>query len=162
MLKKMCDLFTTIILMLLLVFAAILIVPKFLGFTSFAVLSGSMEPKIPVGAIVYVEEVDPNTLFVGDIVSYRLTQELAVTHRVESIDYQKKVLITKGDANKVADAEAIKFQNIIGKVKFHIPLLGYLSIYVKTPLGIAAACGVVFIILLVNFISEIFSKKNKK
>ena len=48
--------------LLLVVIAALLLVPKLLGYTQYAVISGSMEPNIPVGSIVYDKEVEPEEL----------------------------------------------------------------------------------------------------
>ena len=62
MLKKICGFLSTILLIVLFALAVLLIGPNLLGMKSFAVLSGSMEPKIPVGSIVFVDEVEPATL----------------------------------------------------------------------------------------------------
>ena len=66
--------------------AAALVVPPLLGYQSMAVLSGSMEPKIGVGAIVYAKEVDVAELETDDIITYRLTGNTMVTHRIVEID----------------------------------------------------------------------------
>jgi signal peptidase len=45
---------------------------------------------------------------------------------------------------------------------FHIPYLGYISIYAKTPLGIAVVCGVLIVLILLNFIPDILEEDKKK
>ena len=158
MLKKICNLLTTLILFGLAVIAALLIIPTILGYKSLAVLSGSMEPKYPVGAIVYTKEVDPNTLQVGDVISYSIGEETLVTHRVFKIIPEEKQLITKGDANDTEDMNPVAYSAVVGKVQFHVPYLGYISIYAKSPLGIVAICGILIVMILLIFIPEILDE----
>lgn len=158
MLKKICNLLTTLILLGLAIIAALLIIPTILGYKSLAVLSGSMEPKYPVGAIVYAKEVDPSTLQVGDVISYSIGEETLVTHRVFKIIPEEQQLITKGDANDTEDINPVAFSAVVGKVQFHAPYLGYISIYAKTPLGIVAICGILIIMILLIFIPEILDE----
>ena len=49
-----------------------------------------------------------------------------VTHRIVSVDREEKLVTTKGDANQVCDASPVSWENIEGKVRFHIPGIGYL------------------------------------
>lgn len=53
MTKKICSVLSMVVFLGLFVVAGFLFVPKILGYHEYAVLSGSMEPGIPVGAIVY-------------------------------------------------------------------------------------------------------------
>ena len=50
MIKKICSVLSMVVFLGLLVIAGFLFVPKMLGYDEYAVLSGSMEPGIPVGA----------------------------------------------------------------------------------------------------------------
>ena len=52
--------------------AVALLLPRVFGYTPYAVLSGSMEPELPVGSMVYVHETDPATLHPGDVVTLSL------------------------------------------------------------------------------------------
>ena len=158
MLKKICNLLTTIMLLALAILAGLLIIPTLLGFKSLAVLSGSMEPKYPVGSIVYAKEIDPTLLKVGDVVSYSIGEETLVTHRVFKMMPEEMQLLTKGDANETEDINPVPYSSIVGKVQFHAPYLGYVSIYAKTPLGIVAICAVLIIMILLIFIPEIIEE----
>lgn len=162
MFKRICSFLSTIILIVLAIIAALLIVPKFLGYSQYAVLSGSMEPNIHVGAIVYDKEVDADSLEVGDVVTYQLGSDTLVTHRITEIDTANQTVTTQGDANDTADASPVSYENIKGVCAFSIPVLGYLSIYGKTPIGIAAICGILIILILLNFLPEIFAKEEKQ
>ena len=162
MLKKICEFLTGIIITCLVILAGVLIIPRVLGFQSLAVLSGSMEPEISVGAIVFAKETDPATITIGDVITYRISDKTMVTHRVEMLDFDNGQLYTKGDANNTRDAAPVAFENIVGKVAFHVPLIGYLTIYAKTPLGVAAICGVLVVLILLTFLPEVFSSDTKK
>lgn len=161
MLKKICGFLSTILLIVLFALAVLLIGPSLLGMKSFAVLSGSMEPKIPVGSIVFVDEVEPATLQMGDVITYNLSGSTMVTHRVVDVDIENQSIITKGDANEVEDGAPVSFSQVVGKMKMHVPYLGYISIYIRTPLGIAAACGVLIVVVLLTFLPEVFKKEEE-
>ncbi len=162
MLKHICNFLTTIILIVLAVLAALLILPTLFGFKSLAVLSGSMEPKYPVGSIVYAKEIEPAQLQVGDVVSYSIGGETLVTHRVSQILPEEQQIITKGDANETEDLNPVDYTSIVGKVRFHVPYLGYVSIYAKTPIGIIVICGILIIMILLIFLPEIFDETHKQ
>ena len=161
MLKKICGFLSTILLIVLFALTVLLIGPNLLGMKSFAVLSGSMEPKIPVGSIVFVDEVEPATLQTSDVITYNLSGSTMVTHRVVDVDVENQSIITKGDANEVEDGAPVSFSQVVGKMKMHVPYLGYISIYIRTPLGIAAACGVLIVVVLLTFLPEVFKKEEE-
>lgn len=160
MVKKICSILTDIVLVLLAILAGLMIVPNLLGYESMAVISGSMEPTIPVGSIIYAKECDGDQLVVGDVITYQMGSS-RVTHRIEEIDYDTKEIITKGDANNTVDVNPVTFENVVGKVAFHLPLIGYISVYAFTPLGIAGVCGIAFVLILLHMIPEFFKKEEK-
>lgn len=163
MLKKICGVFSTIIIILLALLALSLFLPRLLGYETMAVVSGSMEPGIPVGSVVYTKAVEkPEDLAKGDVITYEIGEGTRVTHRITSINKETQEYTTKGDANDSEDAQPVGFAQIVGKLKLSIPLLGYLSIYIKTPLGIAAAAAVIFMLILLLFLPEVFNKEEKQ
>ena len=162
MLQKICSLLSTLLLITLLLAAGVLILPPLAGCKNMAVLSGSMEPDIGVGAMVVARPVDEASLEVGDVITYKLTGNTLVTHRIIEMDTENKQVITKGDANEVADGAPVAFDQIVGKVLFHVPLLGYVSVYIKTPLGIAGICGALIVIIILSFLPDIMKKEEKK
>ena len=162
MLKKICGFLSTILLVLLLALAAALIVPKMMGYQEMAVLSGSMEPNIHVGAIVYVKEEPFENIMAGDVITYQLSGGTYVTHRVVEVDEAEKMVITQGDANDAVDNSPVSSEQIVGKAHFNLPLIGYISIYAKTPLGIGVICGVLVVIILLNFLPDIFSEEENE
>ena len=162
MIQKVCNVLSTIILIVLLLLAAALFVPKFMGMSEYAVLTGSMEPTIPVGSLVYDQEFQESELKVGDVVTYQISEGTLVTHRVVEINEEDRTVITQGDANNAEDANPVSYDNIVGVCAFHLPALGYISIYIRTGIGIGIICGVIVVILLLNYLPELFSKDTKK
>lgn len=156
MLQKVCNTLLTVIVVVLMIMAGLLLLPSIFGFKSFVVLSGSMTPEIGVGEIVYARETDAAELEVGDIITYRLSESTVVTHRIEEIYPEEKNVITKGDANESVDGTPVAFDQIIGRVGFHVPLLGYVSMYLKTPIGIAVLCGVAMVLIILYCLPGIF------
>jgi len=99
------------------------------------VQSGSMEPALPVGSAVVIKTVDPDKLKKDEIICFKHSGPESTTHRI--IDITDEGFVTKGDANNAPDPFVVKKKDIIGRVIFTIPYLGYLSHFVKTPLGFA-------------------------
>ncbi len=114
-----------------------LVIPKLAGYNGYVVVSGSMEPDIPVGSLVYSKEVDPATLRTGDVILFvnPLRGTTPITHRVVTNDTVTKTIITKGDANENQDIDPVTYDNVIGKVTVHIPRIGYTVGMFTTVLG---------------------------
>jgi signal peptidase I len=107
---------------------------------AFVILSGSMEPTVRTGSVVFI--VPQPIYIVGDIVTFAQNgdRNFPVTHRIYKIDdqgiyYSDGIYTTKGDANKTPDMEPLTPNNIIGKVWFTIPYLGYAIDFMKRPQG---------------------------
>ncbi len=113
--------------LLLLVILLCLVAPlaRLCGYEIYNVVSGSMEPAIPVGSAVFVRSVPPVQLEPGDIVAFQ-SRGTVVTHRVVENDAAQSSLITKGDANAQPDPERVRYQDVIGQVGHHAPILGWL------------------------------------
>lgn len=126
---------TRIVLVLCIVVLFGLLVPIVLGYSLLPVLGGSMEPTIPLGAVVAVKPVTPADIQVRDIITFsdRNNPGTLVTHRVVSLDTQtgRPVIKTKGDANQVEDVWDVPTDQPIQQVQFWIPLAGYVIVYLS-------------------------------
>lgn len=162
MIKTICNIISGTILVFLVAFAALLFAPKIAGYESMAVISGSMEPKIPIGALVLVDSQGAKDVKIGDSISYKLSADTVVTHRVVEINEATQEIITKGDANNTNDGKPVRFENVMGKVVFTIPYLGYFIIKIRTPIGVAVACALVFVLILTSIIPSLLQKDKKK
>ncbi|MFC1988933.1 signal peptidase I [Chloroflexota bacterium] len=118
--------------------AVIIYVAPHLGWHVNAVLSGSMEPKIKVGALVVTRPIEPEEVVVGDIITFLPVSvgENMITHRVIGIGYSSSLFFeTKGDANNKPDPFSVPAQNLIGKICFIAPYWGFFTEFLKTPIG---------------------------
>jgi len=137
-LKKTFEYVSTIVsVMMILLALTVFVVPHF-GLQVYTTLSGSMNPSLNTGDMVVTKNVSPNEVQVGDIITYRSPVDgRLTTHRVVEIKRQNRLLFrTKGDANDDADPYLVPPQNILGKVFFILPLLGYITRFIKTPFGL--------------------------
>ncbi len=100
-----------------------------------AIASDSMYPELKRGDAIVLERVtDKNrdSIEKGMIVSFEENHQI-ITHRVLSIIEENGVeyLVTKGDNNPTKDVTNKKKDDIIGIVRFRIPLLGYPSVEIS-------------------------------
>lgn len=108
------------------ILAAAVWLPALFHMKAYVVRSSSMEPAITAGSVIYVSQYkEHEQILPGDIVSFQ-AGEVMVTHRIVSVDEKSELAVTKGDANQVCDSTPIDLKMIQGKVRFHIPGIGYL------------------------------------
>jgi len=174
--KIISTIFYTLLFLLLFTMAASLVLTRLntpLQIKLYSVLSGSMEPQIPLGSVIVT--VPQSEYKEGDIITFgaETDRTKTVTHRIleisRDIDLGKISYRTKGDANESADMELIDSGRVIGKVVFHLPYLGYGVAFAQTQLGlillIIIPATIIIYSELVNIGQEIkrmFSKKKKK
>ena len=116
-------------------------IPMPFGYGMATVLSGSMEPEFSKGDLLIVKKVD--RLDVDDIVVFEDDGSLVV-HRI--IEIKAEQIVTKGDANNVAD-DPIDKECVRGEVICWIPYVGALVEFVKTPIGIMLIIAIAIILL---------------
>ena len=158
-LRRIINIVTTLLVALVVLLAVALVGVRIFGLTPYVVLSGSMEPTYHVGSLIYVKEVAPESVQVGDPITFVLDESLTVvTHRVIEIDADTQHFYTKGDANDVADGSPVYWPNLLGKPVFSIPYLGYVSDFVQHPPGTYVAISAAAIILLLAFVPDLIRK----
>lgn len=161
--KKIWDTVTTVLVVLVVVFAVFLMGSRLVGLQVYHVISPSMEPAYSVGDLLYVKEVDPDSVKVGDPITFVLNEDLVVaTHRVVAIDSENRQFTTKGDANSTEDAAPVHFNNLIGVPVFAVPLLGYVSAYIQSPPGMYVAIALGVVLLAAVFLPDMLAKKDTK
>lgn len=167
--KKIFNMLTTSIVVAVVILAIMLVGVRLFGLQVYTVLSGSMEPKYPVGSLIYVKPVDYKELKVGDPITFLLDEDTVVTHRIIEVlidenDPDTIRYFTQGDANGIPDGKSVHYQNIIGMPVFTIPYLGYVSNYIQNPPGMYIAISAGAILLMLVFLPDLFSddKGSKK
>lgn len=123
--KNTC--FWLLIALVVLLFATI--IAQLFGIHRYLVVSGSMEPSLYAGDMVFVNSnVDFEDVQLGDVIIFQY-EDMNIIHRVieesTTIDGQQKYLKTKGDANKFDDGFVVSTENFSGKALFHIDKIGY-------------------------------------
>lgn len=98
------------------------------GAKCYAVTSDSMADRLERGDAVFSKPVDFEELKVGDIITVKVGNAGYFTHRIVDIDSQAKTVTTRGDANAADDPMPTEEKQIVGRLIFSIPFLGYLSI----------------------------------
>ena len=170
--KKIWDVTSSVLVGVVVIFAVLLIGVRLFGIQVYSVISGSMEPEYPVGALIYVKEVKPSEVEVGDVITFVLSNETPATHRVIAIDKEAQLFYTQGDANYQINEETgekvymedppVHFNNLIGKPVFKIPVLGYIAYYIQHPPGMYIAIAAGAILLILVFLPDLFKSDKKE
>ena len=136
--KKIIKVINTTLLLLLIILGVLIAVSAFnidLPIKTYAVQTGSMEPAINTGDLIFVKK--ENSYEVGDVITFQSGSGdggKVITHRIEAMN-EDGTYVTKGDANSVSDVDVVSKENVIGKYFFRIMYVGYIINFAKTPLG---------------------------
>jgi signal peptidase len=199
--SKIFNILTALVQVILILILVILSVLSFgtrlpyfsrLGINFFAVTSGSMEPTLPLGSLIYAGKYKLDELKEGDIITFKVKDPESgnvsvVTHRIEKAikdeiikkpaegeeGKEKKILkyefVTKGDANNASDIRTVPSANIIGLYQWYIPKIGYLTSFTQTGRGFLLLVILPAIILiiwelatLIKNIKDYYNKKSQK
>lgn len=138
----------------------VIYMPKFMGYKSFYIETGSMSPTIPQGSMVLEKKVDFEDITEGDVLTFKNAEGTEYfTHRVVGIDTANQMFTTKGDANEENDPSLTGYSFVVGRVDFAVPFVGYILKFLSSSVGkIVLAC--VYIAWIAIEI-EIFVMKRK-
>lgn len=165
--KKIWNFFTGMLVAAAVLLAVALVGVRLVGLKPFVVLSGSMEPTYHVGSLIYVKDVDYRELKVGDPITFMMSENTVVTHRIIEVlpDENEPDTIrffTQGDANDVPDGSSVHYKNIIGKPVFSLPYLGYVSNYIQNPPGMYVAIAGCAVLMILVFLPDIFADEEEE
>ncbi|MFZ5822979.1 MAG: signal peptidase I [Bacillota bacterium] len=120
-------------------------IPTFRDYKALSVISGSMEPTIHTGDVIIIRPVSRiEEIADGDIITFHAKEkrEMLITHRVVGtlkVNGTPKAFYTKGDANESEDLTPVSFEQIVGRYEFRVPYFGYVSSFIRKPIGVALA-----------------------
>ena len=167
MIRKIANGLSTVVMVLVVLLALTLVGGRLFGMQTYAVLSGSMEPAYPTGALLYVRKVDPADIQPGQVITFLLDEHTVATHRVVEVipDPEEAGIYryrTKGDANEAADAGLVHCRNVLGTPVVCVPYLGYVITWIQNPPGTYIAISAAAVLLLVVFLPDLFAEDKKK
>ena len=117
------------------------------GYSAFTVKTGSMHDVLPQGSLIVTKQVDPQTLQIGDDITYMTSETASITHRIIGIVEEdeltgERAFETKGTMNERPDAKLVPAVNVVGKVVFCSSALGTAVRFIQDnwPLLIFFAC----------------------
>lgn len=131
-------------------------VPRVMGFSLLRVLTGSMEPGIPAQSMVLVKAVDPQTLEVGDVITFFSSDPTLSgalnTHRIVRIETPRSNLrfATRGDANESEDPQLVPASQVVGKVLCVSPGFGKAVGLISTPLIFGSFILIPLVFMLIS------------
>lgn len=146
--KKIANILSTLLIVILIIALAAVLVSKLVfGVEMKAVLTGSMEPELPVGSLLIINPAEYEDINIGDDITFVRDKNLTlVTHRVIEKDDETQKITTQGIANNSAD-KPTSYGNVVGKVAFHIPFAGYFVIWTSDLKG-KIICGIIIVALV--------------
>ena len=113
---------------ILIIIYLIIFIPVLWGKKPLVIISGSMEPILKVGGILYYEKINLNDFKKNDILVYQLNEHI-VSHRIVNIN--EYGFETKGDNNNSNDSYIVDKNNVIGRGNnWSIPYIGYYADFI--------------------------------
>jgi len=176
--KVVLDIISGIVLVVLGVFIVYMLVfmfkgmktnetPTIFGHQIYIVRSNSMSPTFETGSLLLVKHVDTSSIQVNEIITFKEKNDsVATTHRVVKILNDNGLqFVTRGDANNVDDPMPVSADEVVGRVVFWIPYIGYLLGFIRTKEGllvfIIVPALIIIITQIISFIREVKKKEDK-
>jgi signal peptidase I len=125
-------------------------VPAATGASALTVLSGSMEPALPVGSTVVVRPTPVTEIAVGDVITFT-DRDLesgatrVVTHRVIAVE-PGPTFRTRGDANDAPDPGSVAAADVVGVQWYVVPWVGLIRDRLVSPAGGFFVVGVLLVL----------------
>lgn len=131
-------------------------VPCIWGHKPLMVISGSMEPTLKIGSLLYYHKENVSDLNKNDILVFESKSHI-ISHRI--VDITETGFIVKGDANRSIDFNEVKNNQVLGKgTNWCIPLLGFYADFIYTHKYLLY---ISITILIIDMCNEHYQKKKK-
>ncbi len=145
---------------LIVILLVISVFPISNNFKFLMVQSGSMRPEIKTGSVIFVK---PTLEYkIEDVITFNDVKE-TTTHRIHDMEVVSGELlyVTKGDANNRPDKKRVKEQDIVGKVFFSVPYIGYIVDIIKKPIGFLIIIFIPGIFIIQKEVRKILAEVKK-
>ena len=156
-----CSALGTLLLIIIVVACLPLKVPKVFGYEMYTVISGSMEPSIPTGSLVYIKDMEPQDVADGDVIAFYGGHDsnAIITHRVVKNRVVMGEFVTKGDANEKEDMNPIPYMNFLGRVELSIPVVGELAQMLTSMEGKIAAGTLIGVAVILQLLASLLDRR---
>jgi len=139
---------------------------KIFNYSIYIVMSNSMEDYFEAGDLIVIKDTSINNLVIDDVISYYSEEEdkkdLIITHKIRTIDYENKEIITYGTKTNTDDLNPVKFDNVIGLYKFKISKVGIILNFIKSLDKIIIISGLFLLCFGILFIKSTLKYLNIK
>lgn len=179
-----CRITGTLLILAVILLCSTLVLPGIFGWHMYNVISGSMEPALKVGSLIYIHEDLPEDVQEDDIIAFYSIPEVRspdaltdtaleeghvsggpsgydfpddnsiITHRVVKNNVVSGNFRTKGDANDSEDPMPVDYDFYIGRVKLSVPYVGAILTIMTSLQGKIAAGCVVALGVVLNLIGS--------
>ena len=174
MIKKVFNVFTTVLLIFLIGVVILVFItritgntPSFFGYHIFRVTSGSMEPKLMIGDVILVKEVPSDEIHAGDIVTYNGKEgDMAgkiITHEVVEEPYEENGITyiqTQGITKGALKDPLIDYSQVEGKYVTTLGFLNAMYTFFLSPYGLIAFVGLIVVLFGYEAVSLVLSYKS--
>lgn len=123
----------------------------------FVIRGSSMTPTIALGSAIVATRMPAERIVVGDIVTFRGTNGVVVTHRVVDVlvDEGEHLYRTKGDANETIDPFLVPEGALVGVVELTLPMAGFVMAMMAQPSGfLSLATGLIAFYFALSILEE--------
>ena len=131
-------------------------VPMIGGYCPLIVMTGSMEPEIMSGDLIFVKQIEAGDVQAGDIIAFFDPDgngTSIVTHRVvEVLTGEEDGALsfqTRGDANNTEDRLPVPAENVVGAYLTRIPKAGHVAMFMQTTAGLIVCVFLPLVLLVV-------------
>ena len=100
-LKKIWNIISTTLVVLMVLCAVFLMGSRLIGYECYTVISGSMEPKYMVGDLIYVKEVDVNSIYTYNLMG--CDHQIFIQYKSDIIAGFNAVNINLFNVNQIAN-----------------------------------------------------------
>ena len=128
---------------------------------SYIVLTGSMEPAISPGDVVFVSAAPASTIGVGDVITFDRGAAVPTTHRVievVTVDGER-AFRTMGDANEDPDSGLVSPAQVVGVVTLSVPYIGTVITAADSQYGFVAMVVIPFGLLVLDVVYSAVRKR---
>ena len=142
-------------------------ITDFIGYRFYAVMTDSMEPRIPTYSMVLTKTIDENeSIAPGEIITFKVQrgeQEIVLTHHFNKTQEENGQLYyrTNAEGRDELDLYYTKRSDIIGKYVWHIPLLGKFIMFIQSNFSWILYCEFLLIWLINKTIKAHWEEKGE-